>query len=112
MMSIENYKKKLESMSKEELLYEISNLISDHGIQLEQLKEEKKTLVWLNQDLEKQVDELKIAEKDTAKKLAQHLYDMKDLYWDENEVNPQIEILLDPQKFKRICEYYFGVEVE
>lgn len=58
MMSIENYKKKLESMSKEELLHEISNLISDHGIQLEQLKEEKKTLIWLNQGLEKQVDEL------------------------------------------------------
>lgn len=90
-----------------------------------------------NAELQKQVDELKVliqdmeqgyylitqlrenmekekeqAVKDKAKELAQHLYDMKDLYWDEKGVNPQVEIRLDPQKFKRICEYYFGVEVE
>lgn len=62
--------------------------------------------------LQKQVDELEITVNDKAKKLAQHLYDMKDLYWDENGFNPQVEIRLDPQKFKRICKYYFGVEVE
>ena len=57
MMNIENYKKKLEFMSREELLHEISSLISDYEIQLEQLKEEKKTLVWLNQDLKERVSQ-------------------------------------------------------
>lgn len=122
------YEEKLNSM--------IDNLrddISDQKIEIERLKKELANernavitfqesanahrlkvgeVMKQNAELQKQVDELETATNHKVKELAQHLYDMKDLYWDENEVNPMLEIRLDPQKFKRICKYYFGVEVE
>ena len=111
---------------KKDLMRDVFDLIQYQQAEIERLTDKNNELLkaygavtglntHLNNkraELQKQVDELKIAVNDKAKKLAQHLYDMKDLYWDENGVNPRIEIRLDPQKFKRICEYYFGVEVD
>lgn len=62
MVSIENYKNKLESMSKEELLHEISNLISDHGIQLQdkcnEIQELKSALARADLQLQFQIGEV------------------------------------------------------
>lgn len=62
MMSIENYKKKLESMSREELLNEISNLINDHGIQLQnkcnEMQELKSALARADLQLQFQIGEV------------------------------------------------------
>lgn len=64
MMEIEEYKKTLESMSKEELLNEISNLISDSGIQLQnkdiELKELKSALARADLQLQFQIGEVDI----------------------------------------------------
>ena len=67
-MSIENYKKTLESMSKEELLNEISNLISDHGIQLQnkntELQELKTSLSRADLQLQFQIGEVDLRDKE------------------------------------------------
>lgn len=62
MIETEDYKKVLESMSKEELLNEISNLISDHGIQLQnkniELQELKSALARADLQLQFQIGEV------------------------------------------------------
>lgn len=64
MIEIEDYKKTLESMSKEELLNEISNLISDNGIQLQnkniELQELKSSLAIADSQLQFQIGEVDI----------------------------------------------------
>lgn len=68
MMSIENYKKALESMSREELLNEISNLISDHGIQLQdkcnEIQELKSSLARADLQLQFQIGEVDLRDKE------------------------------------------------
>lgn len=68
MMNIENYKKKLESMSKEELLHEISNLISDHGIQLQdkcnEIQELKSALARADLQFQFQIGEVDLRDKE------------------------------------------------
>ena len=67
-MNIENYKKALESMSKEELINEISNLISDSGIQLQnksiELRELKSALARANLQLQFQIGEVDIRDRE------------------------------------------------
>lgn len=67
-MSIEDYKKTLESMSKEELLNEISNLISDSGIQLQnkdaELQELKTALSRADLQLQFQIGEVDLRDKE------------------------------------------------
>lgn len=68
MMNIKNYNKKLESMNREELLHEISNLISDHGIQLQdkcnELQELKSALARADLQLQFQIGEVDLRDKE------------------------------------------------
>ena len=95
-MSFENYKKELESMSKEELLQEISNLISDHGIQLQnkniELQELKSALARADLQIQFQIEEV-----DLNNREIERLTEEKDKYQEKWQTSYMNELNLQKQ---------------
>ena len=113
MMSVENYKNKLESMSKEELLHEISNLISDHGVQIQnkniELQELKSALASANLQLQFQIGEV-----DLNNREIERLTEEKDKYQEKWQTSYMNELNLQKQvdelkKWLGMKEHYIGL---
>ena len=94
-MSIEDYKMSLESMSKEELLNEISNLIVDNGIQLQnkniEMQELRSALARADLQLQFQIGEVDLNNRE-IERLTEELGE-KNTY--EEKLNSMIDNLRD-----------------
>ena len=111
MMSIENYKKKLELMSKEELLHEISNLISDHGIQLQakntELQELKSALTRADLQLQFQIGEVDLNNREIEllteelEKTRDNRNGWRNRAWEDERQNSELQKQADELKEER-----------